>query len=278
MSRGFHSPSNITTLVTGLRRKSHDVVGGEQGRTSPEPPAKRTRTESEATTVINPSTPRAATPGAVTSGPSGSTISAPRSLEVSHGLQRSNSDMILDSEDEASPPPQPDKGAADKRTDYNISFPPFKQQPFAIPQTEAVARVTQERQVPEETMPSIQDLSLAPPEVKPNPFTSFRILLHPPDALPPFVPSTTIPDLGHLSTRPSAVGHGPTNNPAADLQAPLQETPTHNTYTFSAAEIRTLVASRGSDEGSGPNKLEFFLDWDVLNGVVKWRNFKAGQG
>ena len=273
MSRGARSPGKITARGTGLRRKSHDAVGEGQGRTSPEPPVKRIRTESEATTATNPSTPRPATRGLPDS-----TISVPKSLWVPHGIQRSNSDMILDSEDEAPSPPRPDKEAADKRAIHNDSFPLSEQQSLTVPRAETLAGVSHERQMPEETMPSIQGLSLASPEFKANPFTAFRTPLHSPGALPPFVSSTVSPNLGRLSFCPPVAGHTLNSNFTADPQATPQETSIQQTYIFSAAEIRTLVASRGSDEGSGPNKLVFYLDWGVVNRIVRWRNFKAGQG
>jgi hypothetical protein len=127
-------------------------------------------------------------------------------------------------------------------------------------------------------MPPIQDLSIASPQVKPNPFSAFRVSLNPPATLHPSVQPALIADFGRPSLHPPAFGHTRIGASTAGLQVPQQETPMKKTYVFSAAEIRTLVATRGSDEGSGPHKLVFYLDWSVIKGITKWRNFKADQG
>ena len=257
------SPGNITICGTIRRRQSDDTVSKEQCRTSTEPPIKRVRTESEVTTVIAPSPSRAVTPGAATRGPSDSAIPV-----STRGIQRSSSDMILGSENEASPPPRRDVRAADKRTDGNSGLSSSGQQPLTESQTETLGAESHGVQVTEETMPPIQDLSLASPTIRPNPFTACRIPFHPRGPLLPSVPPTAIPDVGRFLLHPLALDH--TRGGTSTIGPQVQ-------YIFSAAEVRTLVASRGSDECSGPNKLAFYLDWSVLSGVAKWRNFKAGQ-
>ena len=215
--------------------------------------------------MIAPSTPRAATRG-----PLDPATPTPRSLCIARRIQRSASDMVLESDDEASPPPRPDKGAAGRGTDCDDTPSLSEQQPFAEPQTETLGVESHREQVTEETMPPIHDLSLASPKFKPNPFTAFKMTLHPPGGRSPFVSSAAIPDFGRLPPHP------PVSTSTAGPQVLLQETPPQKTYVFSAAEIRTLVASRGSDGDSG--KLVFYLDWNVIKGITNWRNFKAGQG
>jgi len=87
-------------------------VGKDRSRTPLEPLAERVRrTGSGATTIMAPlmSTSRAAIPEALTLEPSGS---IPSSLSVTHRIQRSSSDMILESDTEATPPSGSDKGVA----------------------------------------------------------------------------------------------------------------------------------------------------------------------
>ena len=257
-------PGNGNVHGTIQRRKGHDLVDGERSEMFLEPPAKRIRTESEATTIITPSmsTSRPVTPGAPT---------ATLSLSVTHRVQRSSSDMIIESEDEASPTSPLDNRAADEKTNDDNNPPSLEQQLFTEPQSGALAR---KEQVIEETpMPPIQDLSLTSPEIRPNPFAACRIPLYPPGALPEFLRPTVIPDVGRLSLLAPAVGH-----PLNSVSTTALQTPDQRTYVFSAADIHTLVASRGSDEDSGPNKLVFNLDWGSMNGITKWRNFKVGQG
>lgn len=246
-------------------------MGGEQGRTPMEPPAKRIRTELGATTVLAPSmqSSPAATPGALICGPLDPLKSMPWSL-MTPTIQRSSSDMILESDTEATPAPRSDKGVADEDAIYDNAVPPFEQHP--VPESGP------ELQMEATPMPPVQDLSLVSPETKPNPFAESMIFLRPPGALPPFVRATMIPDVGSLSLYPHSAYDIHTRSSTIASQAPCQEYPTQQTYVFSAADIRTLVASRGSDEGSGPNKLVFSLDWGFMNGITKWRNFKAGQG
>lgn len=219
-------------------------------------------------------TSRAATPGAPARCPSDT---APRSLSVTHRMQRSSSDMILDSDNEVTPPPRLGKGAGEDPIRGNDGPPPEQQPPAQItsePQTGILEVEPHENQAMETLMPPVQDLSLASPETKPNPFTASKIFLHSPGALSPLVRSITIPDVGHLSLHSPAVHDAHSR----DSTVASQWSPTQKTYIFSAADIRTLVAARGSDEGSGPNNLAFSLDWDLMNGITKWRNFKAGQG
>ena len=190
--------------------------------------------------------------------------------------------MILESDTEATPAPWSDKGAADENTIHDGGLSSLECQPApescSEPHSENPSAEPCEKKVTEETpMPPVQDLSLVSPETKPNPFTASRLPLRPPGAPPPFVQATMIPDVGLLSLYPPAARRAHIGS-AVTSQVPRQESPTRQTYIFSAAEIRTLVASRGSDEGSGPNKLVFPLDWDFMNGITKWRNFKAGQG
>jgi hypothetical protein len=246
-------------------------VDGEQSKTFLEPPAKRTRTELEATTVVAPSmsASRSPTPRVPTR-----ESSARAKSVIRHRVQRSSSDMVLESEDQAPQTPQPDTGAADKKKNDDSNPLSLDQQPFTKPQTRALATGSHEEQVIEDVpMPPIQNLSLTSPKIKPNPFTACRIPLYSPGALPGFVRSTVIPDVGPLSLDAPAFGH-----PLGDVSTAVLQTPDHKTYVFSAAEIRTLVASRGSDEDSGPSKLVFNLDWGAMNRITKWRNFKAGQG
>ena len=260
-----HPPGDITTCST-IRRNSGDAVGGERNSTSSEPPV---GTDAEVTTVVAPLTPPTVTPTVATCGPPDSATSVPSSLWVTHGIQRSTSDMMLESENEASSSPQPDKRAAEKRTYHHGSLPSLEPPPPAELQTETLAADPHEGRVIEETMPPIQDISLASPGAKPNPFATLRIPIHPTGPFPPFVRSPT---------HPPAASRASTSTPTPAPQVPLQETPKQRVYSFSAVEIRTLVAARGSDEGSGPNQLVFCLDWDIINGIVKWRSFKAGQG
>ena len=226
---------------------------------------------------------RAATPGALIRSPSGSVTSVPRSLSAIPSVQRSSSDMILESDSEATPTPPSGKEATGEDAIRDDGAPSFKQRPLAEtgsePETKNRTTESHEKQVTQETpMPPVQDLSLTSPETKPNPFTASRIFLRPSGALPPLLRATAIPDVGHLSLYSPAVLDARNRGSAVGSPAPRQESPTRQNYIFSAAEIRTLVASRGSDEGSGPNKLVFSLDWGFMNGIIKWRNFKAGQG
>lgn len=260
-----HSPGNVSVHGTVRRRNSDQVMGGEQDGTFSEPPIKRIRAESEATTVITPSTSQAATREAATHCPSDSATPIAKSSWVTHRIQRSSSDMVLSSENEASPP-RPDEKVVDKKTDQDNGLPSLKLQ------TSTLAAESHEKKMTEETMPPIQDLSLLSP--KPNPFTACRISFHHPGALLPFLTLTIIPDFGRLSCHPPVVGHTRSRSPTAGPQLPEIQ----KQYMFSAAEIHTLVASRGSDEESSSNKLVFYLDWTVMKGISKWRNFTAGQG
>jgi hypothetical protein len=241
-------------------------MGGKPNRTSLEPPSKRVRTESESATAMGPLTPTP--PGTPTHGSSSPATPIPGNLPAARNIQRSNSDMILESDDETTPP----SGALHP-----------EQLPLAEPSSESQTAnpvvEPYEKQVAEETpMPPVQDLSLASPETRPNPFAASGILLHTPHALPSFVRATGIPDVGRLSLHSPALHDGRSRAPMVASHASWEESPTQRAYIFSAAEIRTLVASRGSDEGSGPNKLTVNLDWGYVNGITKWRNFKAGQG
>lgn len=127
-------------------------------------------------------------------------------------------------------------------------------------------------------MSPAQDLPPVSPETKSNPFTASRIFLCSPVALPPPARATVVPDVGRIPLHPPTTHDTLGVCPTVTSQASQQESQTRKTYIFSPAEIRTLVASRGSDEGSGPNKLVFPLDWNFINGITKWRNYKAGQG
>ena len=131
--------------------------------------------------------------------------------------------------------------------------------------TSGQAELREEWAVGETPIPPAQDLSLASSGTEVNPFTESRMFLHPPDVGRP---------LSHSPVAYGAPGRGST----IVSQTPPPEPPTQKAYSFSAAEIRTLVASRGSDESSRPNKLVFYLEWGVMNRIIKWRNFKAGQG
>jgi len=219
----------------------------------------------------------AATPGAPTRCPSGP---AHWSSSVTHKMQRSSSDMILESDNGATSP-RPGKGAGEN-TVRGDGLPSPEQQPPAQsasePQTENPEVGSHENQVMETPVPPVQDLSLAPPETKQNPFTPSKIFLHSPRTLSPLVRSTITPDVGHLSLYSPAVHDARSRDSTVASQTPRQGSPTQKAYIFSAANIRTLVAARGSDEGSGPNNFVFCLDWDLMNGITKWRNFKAGQG
>jgi len=127
-------------------------------------------------------------------------------------------------------------------------------------------------------MPLVQDPSLVSPGTKRNPFTEIRTFLQPQRGLPSLVRSTAISDVGRLSLHSPTVYDALTRDSAVTSHAPRQKSTMRKTYIFSATDIRTLVASRGSEEGSGPNKLAFYLDWSIMNGITKWRNFKSGQG
>ena len=272
------SPPLRNTVAHDItRRKSDDSMSGERSGSPAEPPVKRVRVELEANKTPSRSTSPAVTPAAVASGPPNPVSSLNCGLPVTHGIQRSSSDMILDSEDEATPPPRP---YADKRVDeevYDNSPPPAEQQHLSDPHTETLPAKLVEKPLADTPMPPIQELSIASPETKPNPFATSRLFIHPPGSLPLLVRSTVITDVGCLSLHSPTV-HNTRNGVSTPLQAPQQEPPVQKTYVLSAAEIRTLVASRGSDEDSGPNKLVFYLDWDLTKGIIKWRNFKAGQG
>lgn len=247
-----------------------------------EPPTKRARrTESELTTVMAPSmsTSQATTPEVSVRDPSGSITSVP---STTHGIKRRCGDTILEPDNAATPPPSSDNGAADENAIRDDGAQSSKQNPPAEAASEPLAETptvdSHENQVMGETgtpVPSVRDPSSASPGMKQNPFTKSRIFLLPLDMFPSLVRSTAVPDVGRLSLRSPAVRDGPSQGSTLAL---LQESPTQKAYVFSAAEIRTLVASRGSDEGSGPNRLVFYLDWGLMGGISKWRNFKAGQG
>lgn len=228
------------------------------------------------------STLQAATPEVSARDPSGSIASV---TSATHGIQRPSSDTILEPDNEATPFPSSDNGTADENVVHDDGAQSSEQNPPAETtsehQTETPTVEFHENQVMGETgtpVPSVRDLSSASPGTKPNPFTKTRIFL-PPDMFPSLVRSTVVPDVGRLSLHSPAVHDGPSKGSTAlALQVLLQEPSTQKAYVFSAAEIRTLVASRGSDEDSGPNNLEFYLDWGLMGGISKWRNFKAGQG
>ena len=204
----------------------------------------------------------------------------PWSLSVAHDTRQSSSDMILESDNGATPPPSSDKGAVDENTIHDSDALFSERKPLAETISELRAETPtvefRENRVMEEApMLPVQDPYLASPGMEPNLFTETRTFLCPRGLPPQPMRSTMIPDVGRLSL------HSPTVYDAHSTvasQAPRQESPTQKAYIFSAAEIRTLVASRGSDEGSSPNKLVFSLDWGFMNGITKWRNFKAGQG
>ena len=279
-----HALGNTTTHGVVRRRDSDDSVGEERSRTPLEPLAKRVRrTESGVTTITvqsvsNPRTPTLEPPSR---SPFCPTTSDPWSLSVAHETRRSSSDMILESDNGATPPPSSEKeGAAGENTIHDNDTLFSERKPFAETTSELRAETPtaefRENRVTEEApMLPVQDLYLASPGMEPNPFTETRTFLCPRGLLPQPMRSAMIPDVGRLSL------HSPTVYDAHSTvasQAPRQGSPTQKAYIFSAAEIRTLVASRGSDEGSSPNKLVFSLDWGFMNGITKWRNFKAGQG
>jgi len=277
-----HSLSNITIHGVIRRRDSDDSLGEKRSRTSPEPPTKRARrTESEPTTVMAPSlsTSQAATPEVSARDPSGSITSVP---STTHGIQRPSGDTILEPDNAATPPPSSDNGTADENVIHDGAQSSEQNPPAEAasePRAETPTIDFHENQVVGETgtpVPSVRDPPSASPGMKQNPFTKSRIFLPPPDMFPSLVRSTVVPDVGRLSLHSPAVRDGPSQG--STTLALLQESPTQKAYVFSAAEIRTLVASRGSDEGSGPNKLVFYLDWSLMGGISKWRNFKAGQG
>lgn len=278
-----HSLGNITIHGVIRRRDSDDSLGEKRSRTSLEPPTKRARrTESEPTTVMAPSTStsQAATPEVSARDPSGSITSVP---SVTHGIQRPSGDTTLEPDNTATPPPSSDNGVADENVIHDDGAQSSEQNPPAETTSEPQAEIPtldfHENRVVGETgtpVPSVRDPSSASPEMKQNPFTKSRIFLLPPDMFPSLVRSAVVPDLGRLSLHSPAVRDGPSQG--STTLALLRESTTQKTYVFSAAEIRTLVASRGSDEGSGPNKLVFYLDWGLMGGISKWRNFKAGQG
>ena len=266
MSGEASSHSLSTANIYGVirRRDDDNSAGEEQGRTSLGTLAKRIRrTESGDTTTAVPSmTSRASTPEVSTWGLSDSTTSVSRSLSVAHRIQRSSIDMIIEPDGVTIPPS--DERAVDQNTNQGDSTQSSEQEPSA----ETISDQTELREVQtmgETPIPPVQDLSLASPGTKVNPFTESRMFLHP-------------PDVGHLSHHPSVVYDAPGRGSMVVSQTPAQESPTQKVYSFSAAEIRTLVASRGSDESSHPNKLVFYLDWGVMNRITKWRNYKAGQG
>jgi len=226
-------------------------------------------------------TSRAATPEVSARDPSGLTTSV---ASVTLRIQRSSSDMILEPNNETTPPLSSNKGAADDNGVRGDGAQSSEQNPppgtTSEPQTGAPT-VDHGKQVVGETgtpMPPLQDPSPAPPGTKPNPFTESRMLLRPSDVPPSLVRSTAIPVFGRLSVDSPAVRDVLSRGSTALASQLRQESQTQKAYVFSAAEIRTLVASRGSDEGSGPNKLVFYLDWGLMSGISKWRNFKAGQG
>jgi len=278
-------PSDSSSIHGVIRRRESDgPVGGERRGTPQEPPAKRIRTESEDTTtmILSMPTPRAGTPGVLTRGSPSPVSPTPRSLSATHGTQRSGSDMIFDSDNETTPAPWPTKGAKDEDVVHGNYVPSSEQQPLAKPdlepQTENPAVESHEERVTETSIPPVHDLSPVSPETKSNPFTASRIFLCSPVALPPPAQATAVSDVGRLSFHPPTTHDTRGVCPTVASQASRQESHTRKTYIFSPAEIRTLVASRGSDEGSGPNKLVFPLDWNFMNGITKWRNYKAGQG
>ena len=190
--------------------------------------------------------------------------------------------MILESDTETTPSPLSGKTAADMDAIHDDGMSSSEQRPpiraIPEPQGETPEVGSHENQVAEIPIPPVPNLSPASPQTKPNPFTASKIFIHPPGALPPHVRSTVLPDIACLSLHPFAVHDTRGRGSTVASQAPGQESPTQTIYVFSAAEIHTLVASRGSDEGSGPNNLAFHLDWGLMNGISKWRNFKAGQG
>jgi len=127
-------------------------------------------------------------------------------------------------------------------------------------------------------MPLAQGPSLASLGPKQNPFTEIRTFLHPRRAPPSLIRSTTIPDVGCLLLHSPIVYDALNRDSEVTPHAQRQKSSMRKTYIFSATEIRTLVASRGPEEGSSPRKLTFYLDLSIMNGITKWRNFKSGQG
>ena len=254
------------TIYGVIRRRDDDSSAGEeQDRTSLGPLAKRIRrTESEDTTTAAPSmtTSRASTPEVSIWGLSDSLTSVSRSLSVTHRIQRSSIDMTIEPDGVTIPPS--DERAVDQNTNQGDGTQSSEQEP-SVEIISDQAELREVRTMGESPIPPVQDLSLASPGTKVNPFTETRRFLHP-------------PDVGHLSPHSSVVYDAPDRGPTAVSQTPPQESPAQKVYSFSAAEIRTLVASRGSDESSHPNKLVFYLDWGVMNRITKWRNYKAGQG
>jgi hypothetical protein len=253
-------------------------MSGERSGSPAEPPVERVRVELEANTTPSRSISRVVTPAAVTSGLPDPVSSLDRVLSVTHKIQRASSDMILDSDDEVTPLSRPDADKGPDEEAYDNSPPPAEQQQLSDPHGETLTAEPGENPLADTPMPPIQELSITSPETKPNPFTASKLLIHPPGSLPLLVGSTVITEVGCLSLNSPAVNNTRNGVSTTPLQAPQQEPPTQKTYVLSAAEIRTLVASRGSDEDSGPNKLVFYLDWDLMKDIIKWRNFKAGQG
>ena len=228
------------------------------------------------------STSRAATPEAPTLEPPGPITSTLSSLSVTHRIQRSSSDMILESDTEVPPPSGSYKGVADE----NMILNDGAQQPKRKPRTEPTPEpqiVTptgdfhEKQMVGETPMPLVRNSPLTS-LTKRNPFTESRTFLNPQYALPSLARSTAIPDVGSLSLHSPTVYGALNRDSAVTSHAPQEKSSMRKTYIFSATEIRTLVASRGSEEGFGPNKLGFYLDLSIMNGITKWRNFKSGQG
>ena len=278
-----HSSENASIHRVTRRRESDGSEDGER-RTSLEPPVKRIRTESKdaATISLSTPTPPVATPGLLTRSPSSSVSPVLRGLSATHGMQRSSSDMILDSDNETTPAPSA-KGTTDEGTVHGNYAPSSEQSPLAKPYLEQrtedpAVESHEERMMEESPMPPAQDLLPVSHETKSNPFTASRISLCSPVSLSPPARATVVPDVGRLPHYPPTIHDTRGVCPTVAAQASRQESQTRKTYIFSPAEIRTLVASRGSDEGSGPNKLVFPLDWNFVNGITKWRNYKAGQG
>lgn len=260
-------PSGVPVIHGTIRRRSPEWGDVEQSRIFLEPPTKRVRIEPEVTTAMAPSI------SASTCGPSSQNPEIPGtwSSSVSRKRQRSSSDMILESETEASPSPWPDNGAANEKVNCDDSPRPSERQPLVESRadTPAVGKL----QVEEIPMPPIQCLSLASPEIKPNPFTACKAHLYSPSFLSRVALSIMTQEVGRISLHTPSIDYARGN-----AFVGTSRTPVNSTYAFSAAEIRTLVALRGSDEDCGQNKLVFNLDWGAMNGITKWRNFKAGQG
>ena len=265
---GTSSYSFSTATIHGVirRRDDDNSVDEEQGRTSFGPLAKRIRrTESEDITAASSmATSRASTPAVSTHGLSNSMTPVPRTPSMTHGIQRSSIDMIIEPDDGATPPPDSDERAVDQNTDQGDDTQTSEQEP-SVGATSGQAELRDEQTMGETPIPPVQDLSLASPRMEVNPFTESRMFLHP-------------LDVGRLLPHSPVAYDVPSGGSIVVSQSPPQEPPTQKAYSFSAAEIRTLVASRGSDESSRPNKLVFYLDWGVMNRITKWRNFKADQG